>query len=178
MQAVRHTRSEGRRGSSRMGGSRLLCGSLLDGGCLGCRLGGRSCTGRVVVSRSAGCRGAFGGLLRSSGFFRGGLFLCDELDDRGKFTVAGVGQDLVPCVGALGCGFGRTGYVRRLGNDGHRAEHIEYGDGRDRNCNGNTHPDCRSDAGNQFFLHRITPVSEDRVEMTDDKDTIPEKGNQ
>lgn len=38
---------------------------------------------------------------------RGGLFLCDELDDRGKFTVAGVGQELVPCVGALGCGFGR-----------------------------------------------------------------------
>ena len=172
-----------------MGGSRLLCGSLLDGGCLGCRLGGRSCTGRVVVSRSAGCRGAFssclgrgrgafGGLLRSSGFFQSGLFLCDELDDRGKFTVARVGQELVPCVGALGCGLGRTRYVRRLGSDGHRAEHIEYGDGRDHDCNGSTHSDRSSDAGNQFFLHRITPVSEDRVEMTDDKDTIPEKGNQ
>lgn len=123
-------------------------------------------------------QGAFGGLLRSSGFFRGSLFFCDELDDRGKFTVAGVGQELVPCVGALGCGFGRTGYVRRLGSDGHRAEHIEYGDSRDRDCNGNTHSDRSSDAGNQFFLHRITPVSEDRVEMTDDKDTIPEKGNQ
>ena len=101
-----------------------------------------------------------------------------ELDDRGKFTVAGVGQELVPCVGALGCGLGRTGYVRRLGSDGHRAEHIEYGDGRDHDCNGSTHSDRSSDAGNQFFLHRITPVSEDRVEMTDDKDTIPEKGNQ
>ena len=97
---------------------------------------------------------------------------------RGKFTVAGVGQELVPCVGALGCGLGRTGYVRRLGSDGHRAEHIEYGDGRDHDCNGSTHSDRSSDAGNQFFLHRITPVSEDRVEMTDDKDTIPEKGNQ
>lgn len=183
MQAVRHTRSEGweRKRKTRKqpdGRQSAPVRQSAGGGCLGCRLGGRSCTGSVVVSRSAGCRGAFGGLLRSSGFFRGGLFLCDELDDRGKFTVAGVGQELVPCVGALGCGFGRTGYVRRLGSDGHRAEHIEYGDGRDRNCNGNTHPDCRSDAGNQFFLHRITPVSEDRVEMTDDKDTIPEKGNQ
>ena len=51
-------------------------------------------------------------------------------------------------------------------------------DGRDHDCNGSTHSDRSSDAGNQFFLHRITPVSEDRVEMTDDKDTIPEKGNQ
>ena len=160
-----------------MGGSRLLRGSLPGGGCLGCRLGGRSYTGRVVVSRSAGCRGAFGGLLRSSGFFRGSLFLCDELDDRGKFTVAGVGQELVPCVGALGCGLGRTGYVGRLGSDGHRAEHIEYGDSRDRNCNGNTSR-LPQRCGKSIFLHRITPVSEDRVEMTDDKDTIPEKGNQ
>lgn len=166
-----------------MGGSRLLCGSRPGGGCLGCRLGGRSCTGRAVGSRSAGCRGAFGscfgrGRGAFGGLLRSSLFLCDELDDRGKFTVAGVGQELVPCVGALGCGFGRTGYVRRLGSDGHRAEHIEHRDSRDRNCNGSTHPDRSSDAGNQFFLHRITPVSEDRVEMTDDKDTISEKGNQ
>lgn len=81
----------GRRGSSRMGGSRLSCAAVcLMEDASDVALEEEAALEELLSAEVLDAEALSAASSRSSGFFRGGLFLCDELDDRGKFTVAGV----------------------------------------------------------------------------------------